>query len=100
MTIPFRWEAVGVTGELFPALDADLTVAAVDECRSRLSIVGAYRPPFGRAGVMLDKAIMHRIATATIRSFVQSVAAVVGVAREDAPPSTDPRLLRWRPTAE
>jgi hypothetical protein len=60
-TIAMRWEATGVTGELFPALDAQLTLKPDGDQRSRLELVGSYRPPLGRAGAALDRAIMaHR----------------------------------------
>lgn len=67
-TVSLRWEATGGAGELFPVLDADLTVSPDGDDRSRLDLVGSYRPPLGRAGAALDRAIMGRVAEATIRS--------------------------------
>jgi len=40
----------------------------------RLALVGAYRPPGGRLGAGLDRAILNRVAAATIRAFLRSVA--------------------------
>src|SRR6266540_658543 len=75
MTVSLRWEATGVAGELFPVLDADLTLMREGDDRSRLGLIGSYRPPFGRTGAALDRAIMGRIAAATIRSLLDRVAA-------------------------
>jgi hypothetical protein len=72
-----RWEATGPGGGLFPALDADITVTPVDEQTITLRLAGSYRPPLGTLGAALDTAILHRIATATIRSFLNRLAAAI-----------------------
>lgn len=77
LTVPLRWEATGVTGELFPVLDADLILAPDGGDKSRLALTGSYRPPLGAAGMALDKAIMNRIATATFRSMLESLASAI-----------------------
>jgi hypothetical protein len=50
MSMGLRWEATGVTGGLFPVLDADITLTPVGEHATRLALAGSYRPPFGRLG--------------------------------------------------
>ncbi len=40
-----------------------------------LTLAGSYRPPLGSLGEVLDRAILHRVAAATIRSFLAQVAA-------------------------
>jgi hypothetical protein len=72
--LAIRWEATGPSGGLFPVLDADLTVAPYGERITILAIAGAYRPPLGAAGAALDRAILHRMAEATIRAFLAQVA--------------------------
>ncbi len=99
MTVSLRWEATGVAGELFPVLDADLTLMREGDDRSRLGLIGSYRPPFGRTGAALDRAIMGRIAAATIRSLLDRVAAAI------ADPAPNPQrgadtAPRWRPITE
>ena len=42
-----------------------------------LALVGAYRPPLGGLGAGLDRAILHRAATATIRTFLGRVADAI-----------------------
>lgn len=74
MTVPLRWEAIGAAGDLFPVLDADLILARDGEDRSRLALAGCYRPPLGRFGAGLDRVIMHRLAMATIRALLHSLA--------------------------
>jgi hypothetical protein len=72
-----RWEATGPSGGLFPALDANVTVTAVDERTTTLRLAGSYRPPLGTLGTALDAAILHRVATATIRTFLNDIAAAI-----------------------
>jgi hypothetical protein len=89
LAVPLRWEATGAAGELFPVLDADLILAGDGADRSRLALAGSYRPPFGRAGAVLDRAIMHRLAGATIRSLVESVAAAITRPAPGLPPAAE-----------
>ena len=72
--LALRWEATGPGGGLFPALDADLRLAP-DGDGSVLTLAGAYRPPLGPMGDALDRTLLHRVAAATVRSFLARVAA-------------------------
>jgi hypothetical protein len=72
-----RWEATGASGALFPALDADVTVTPADGQSAMLRLAGSYRPPLGALGTALDRALLHRIATATIRTFLNRIAAAI-----------------------
>jgi hypothetical protein len=72
-----RWEATGAGGSLFPALDGDITVVPADGQSAMLRLTGSYRPPLGALGTVLDKAILHRVATATIRAFLDLIAAAI-----------------------
>ena len=40
-------------------------------------LAGAYRPPLGRLGAGLDQAVLHRVATATMRALLDSVAGAI-----------------------
>lgn len=75
--VALRWEATGPGGVLFPVLDADLTLTPSPEPGpgSLLKLAGVYRPPFGPVGQALDRAILHRVAAATVRRFLAWVAA-------------------------
>ena len=99
ITVPLRWEATGPAGELFPVLDADLTLTADGDGQTRVRLDGSYRPPFGRAGAALDRAMMSRLAEATIRSLVESVAEAVADPVPELKPDGEPDA-RWWPVSE
>jgi len=73
--LALRWEATGPGGKLFPVLDADLTLADLGVQGTLVKLAGVYRPPFGALGQALDRAVLHRIAAATIKGFLARVAA-------------------------
>lgn len=99
LTVPLRWEATGPAGELFPMLDADLILACHGDGQTLLSLTGSYRPPFGRAGAMLDRAILHRLATATIRTLLDGVsAAITQPASQHQPAPGTPAPRPWPAT--
>ena len=69
VAIPMRWEAA-TFGSLFPVLDGTLLLSTIDESRCRLSLEASYRVPLDRLGVLLDRALLHRVAETTVRSFL------------------------------
>jgi len=71
--LTLRWEATGGGGGMFPALDADITLTPAGDPATRLALAGAYRPPLAGFGTGLDRAILHRMATATARSFMTRI---------------------------
>jgi hypothetical protein len=71
--LAFSWQATG-TGSLFPALDADLQLSPVGEGRSELTVQGRYEPPDGILGRRIDQFLLHRLADATVRAFLSSLA--------------------------
>jgi hypothetical protein len=73
---PFRWSASG-PGGMFPALDADLEVAALGATCTQLSISARYTPPLGKLGRLIDRAVLARVAEATVKDFLDRVAAAV-----------------------
>ncbi len=78
-----RWEAIGVSDRLFPALDANITLTAAGHQDTRMTLTGVYRPPFGPLGAGLDRVLVHKAATATLRSLMTSL----GGALEGAVPA-------------
>jgi hypothetical protein len=58
-----------------PVLDADITLSPSGKQATLLTLAGVYRPPLGSLGAGLDRAILHRVAAATIRNFIHGVAA-------------------------
>jgi len=77
MSVGLRWEAAGAAGSLFPVLDATITICPEGEKAARLALVGSYRPPLGHLGAALDTAILHRVATATVRTLLHNVADAI-----------------------
>jgi hypothetical protein len=75
--LAIRWEATGPGDGLFPVMDADITLVRVGERACVLAMSGVYRPPLGALGQALDRAILHRVAAATIRDFLAQMAAKV-----------------------
>jgi hypothetical protein len=75
--VPMRWEATGPMGRLFPVLDANLMLGKDDEGWLVLRIVGVYRPPLAGLGEELDQIVLHRVASATLRSLLRRIAALL-----------------------
>ncbi|MBI3647205.1 MAG: hypothetical protein HY240_00345 [Actinobacteria bacterium] len=85
--IPLSWRAVGVAG-LFPELDADLEVAPLGSHQTQLSMSARYVPPLGVVGRVIDRAVLHRVAEATMKDFLDQVADALQIqAREGRSPA-------------
>lgn len=84
-TVPLMWDATGSPG-LFPRMLADLVVAPLGSTRAQLTFRGSYDPPLGPIGEMLDRALLHRVAEASVKAFMDRIASALGEA-EDADPS-------------
>lgn len=74
--VPLRWHATGATG-LFPSLDADLEVAPLGPMRTQLAISARYVPPLGALGRAIDRALLFRVAEATLKDFLDRVREAV-----------------------
>jgi hypothetical protein len=68
--LPVRWSATSAQS-LFPDLEADIEVAPLGPHWTQLSISAWYRPPLGQVGRVVDRALMHRVAEATIKDFLE-----------------------------
>jgi hypothetical protein len=89
--LPLRWKAAGATG-LFPELDADIEIARLG-ARTQLALSARYVPPLGALGRAIDRAVLSRVAEATIKDFLDRVAdAIVEIDSREvvgAPPAAD-----------
>ena len=74
--LPVTWRATGPYG-IFPTLEGELEVAALGDHLTQLGLSARYKPPFGLVGESLDRALLHRVAEATIRDFVERVGAAL-----------------------
>jgi hypothetical protein len=71
--IPISWQATGPSG-LFPVLDGDLELATLGAERTQLAFSARYRPPLGPIGRTANRALLSRVAEATIKDFVDRIA--------------------------
>lgn len=72
--LPMTWKATRADA-IFPSLEADLELAPIGPDRTQVSISARYRPPLGGLGRALDRALLHRVAEATIKDFLERVGA-------------------------
>jgi hypothetical protein len=75
-SVPLTWEPVGLDGVL-PRLDADLELGPLGEDRTQLAISARYRPPLGVVGRTADRVLLHRVAEATLKDFLDRVGAAI-----------------------
>lgn len=84
--LPLWWEAADQPW-LFPTFDGGLEVRP--EGRStELRLEGRYRPPLGTAGALVNRAILHRAATASLEALLDRLSARLAPS-EPAKPQAD-----------
>jgi hypothetical protein len=71
--IPVTWRATGVP-DLFPVMTGKIELAPVDSRNTRLTVCGMYRAPLGELGELLDEALLHKVAEATVEDLAESIA--------------------------
>jgi hypothetical protein len=77
--IPITWRATGPTG-LFPVLEGELELASLGTGLTQLALSGRYQPPLGLVGRTIDRALLSRVAEATIKDFIDRLAAAIEAA--------------------
>lgn len=70
--VELAWEAMEAPG-LFPVMKAQLSFWPLTAGETQLEIEGAYRPPLGVVGNVMDAAIGHRVAEAAVHRFLDDV---------------------------
>jgi hypothetical protein len=68
-----EWEA-SQRPQLFPTMTATLDVYALAPGETQVDFHGNYTPPLGAVGAVLDAAVGHKIAQATVHRFVKEIA--------------------------
>jgi hypothetical protein len=63
--------------ELLPRLDANLELGSLGEDRTQLAISARYRPPLGVVGRAVDRVLLHRVAEATLKDFLDQVGQAI-----------------------
>jgi hypothetical protein len=85
--VPLRWRSPEAAG-LLPSMDADLEIAALGPDRTQVAMSARYRPPLGAVGRAVDRALLHRVAEATVKDFMDRLRDSLLEAAE-ATPATD-----------
>jgi len=93
LVVPVAWRATGV-GQLFPVLDGKLTVHSLGSRSSTLWMGAHYQPPLGPFGRELDAVALHNVAAATVRDFVEGIAARLAVRVQQSLAHPRPALAR------
>jgi hypothetical protein len=75
-SVPLEWWATGTPG-LFPRMEAELTVADMGGDLTQVRFQGSYQPPLGSVGRILDRAVLGRLAEASVKDFVDRVIAIL-----------------------
>jgi hypothetical protein len=75
-SLPLTWEPVGLEG-LLPRLDATLEVGSLGEDRTQLAVSARYRAPLGVVGRAVDRVLLHRVAEATLKDFLDRLGAAI-----------------------
>jgi hypothetical protein len=52
-------------------------MAPYGESGTLIALAGSYRPPLGLVGAALDRVVLHRLAAATMRRFVNRIGEAV-----------------------
>lgn len=67
--LPMTWRATTAEA-LFPLFESDIEVGPLGPGWTQLSVSARYRPPLGALGRMIDRVLMHRVAEATVKDFL------------------------------
>ena len=71
--VPISWRPSS-TEALLPGMEAEIELAPMGEDHTQLAMTASYTPPFGLLGRVADRALLHRVAEATIKDFLDRVA--------------------------
>jgi hypothetical protein len=71
--LPFTWRPAGGSG-LLPDLEGDIELGSLGSGKTQLAVSGRYRPPLGSLGRAADRVLLHRVAEATVKDFLDRVA--------------------------
>lgn len=75
-TLAMTWVPTGA-GAVFPVLEAELEVGALGAGRTQLALNASYRPPLGTVGHAIDRALLHRVAEATVKDFLDQTGQAI-----------------------
>ena len=67
LSVPISWRSASMT-PLFPVFAGRLEIRS-----SGLTLVGRYAPPFGKMGMLIDRALLHFVATRSASALLATV---------------------------
>jgi hypothetical protein len=91
--IPIAW-APTAEHSMLPSLEGDLEVSPLGDDRAQLAISASYSPPLGWLGALSDRALMRRVAEATIKDFLDHVALAVEANLQEESDASPRQVLR------
>jgi hypothetical protein len=68
--VEIGWEAARAP-TLFPVMRAQLSAWPLTSTETQLEVEGEYRPPLGVVGNVMDAAVGHRVAEASVHRFLE-----------------------------
>lgn len=68
LSVPIAWSSASFT-PLFPVFAGQLEIRTTG-----LVLTGRYAPPFGRMGVLIDRALLHFVATRSANALLATIA--------------------------
>jgi len=74
--IPMDWRATG-PGAMFPKMSADLVLQPLGPGLVEVVFRGSYEPPLKVLGRFLDRALLHRVAEASAKAFLDQLCRAV-----------------------
>ena len=74
--IPMDWKATGPEA-LFPVMSADLVLQPLGPGLVEVVFRGSYKPPLKVLGRLLDRALLHRLAEASAKAFLDQLCRAV-----------------------
>lgn len=85
--LAIRWVATIPGGEVYPALDADITLTPAGRGATTLTLAAAYRPAPENQGDDLDRAALRRMADVTIQALINRIAEAIAIPHPAAGPN-------------
>lgn len=76
LVYPIHWAATSAEA-MFPELDADLILTHCGRGQTQVTFKGTYHPPLGAFGRLVDRAVLGRVAEATVANLMESLAAAL-----------------------
>jgi hypothetical protein len=70
--VELEWEAKE-SPALFPVMKADLSLYPLSATETQVDLTGHYEPPLGPLGGVIDAALGHRLAEASVHRFLAEV---------------------------